>query len=272
MSTQKRKFELFSRLQNLGFTYDESCALRRIEMTLSRWSERECGDGSDWAIERAEPRKLAICHDPKFTDGLRVVALDYHGRFVETVKHLPAHLKQDTNPDVFPAEAIAILARLQQRENEIEGKPFNVYHGEGKPRRYPIADREAGALRRLQAIVNARNDRDPRGSITSKTGTILWYHQGDPRGCSLYLVPVAELEKGENQIVAKAEKMGLVIQRCERSEPTKAPQYMSPQFERQLFDTPESIARKFLKIRGEEIPSRLLPIDQYYTRGVAVCA
>jgi hypothetical protein len=123
MSTQKNKFELFARLQAMGFTYDEAHDLRRIEMTLSRWSERKCGDGSNWAIER----------------------------------------------------------------DEKTGKPFNVYHGEGKPRRYPIADREAGALRRMRAIVDARNQRAALNDFVAA------YHQEDPRGCALYIVKLADV-------------------------------------------------------------------------------
>ncbi len=41
----------------MGFTYDEAVALRRIEMTLRRWFELECGNSNDyqsWAIERDE--------------------------------------------------------------------------------------------------------------------------------------------------------------------------------------------------------------------------
>lgn len=126
MSTQKRKFELFSRLSDLGFTYDEAASLRRIEMTLARWAERECGDGSDWVIER----------------------------------------------------------------DETTGKPFNTYHGEGKARRYPIADREAGALRRLRYIVAARN---ARAYVNGRCeNPIAAYHQGDCRGCMLYLVTLAD--------------------------------------------------------------------------------
>ena len=88
MNTQKAKIELFARLARLGFSYDECAALTRCEMALTRWRERECGDGSNWAIER----------------------------------------------------------------DEATGKPFDVYHGEGKSHRYPIADREAGALKRAQAM------------------------------------------------------------------------------------------------------------------------
>jgi hypothetical protein len=116
----KRTAQLLGRIQDLGFTWDEAYSLRRIEMTLQRWAERECGDGSDWAIER----------------------------------------------------------------DETTGKPFNVYHGEGKPRRYAIADREAGALRRLGKIMEAHSD-------------FVAYHQGDCRGCMLYLVPKSSLAAGE---------------------------------------------------------------------------
>src|SRR5208282_1352563 len=46
---------MFNALESLGFTYDECHSLRRISMTLRRWFELECGNGSDyasWAIER----------------------------------------------------------------------------------------------------------------------------------------------------------------------------------------------------------------------------
>ena len=54
---KKEQYELIARLEKMGFTYDEANALRRIEMTLRRWFELECGNGNDyssWAIERDE--------------------------------------------------------------------------------------------------------------------------------------------------------------------------------------------------------------------------
>lgn len=130
MSTQKRKFELFARLQTLGFTCEEAASLRRIEMTLQRWAEKECnGD-----IQRDE------------TTGK------------------PRRYWEQTNWG---------LARE------------TVVHS------YVIADREAGALRRLAAIVSARNARvsfDPRCS-----DTITAHHQGDCRGCMVYLCTRANL-------------------------------------------------------------------------------
>jgi hypothetical protein len=136
MSTQKSKFELFSRLQALGFTYDESAALRRVEMTLQRWAETECGDGNDhgsWAIER----------------------------------------------------------------DEKTGKPYMVHHhythgrGTDYTTRRPIADREAGALRRAKAIVDARNARKPFGAEN-----LHFYHQTDPRGCALYVLRESDIPGG----------------------------------------------------------------------------
>lgn len=155
MSTQKSKFELFSRLQALGFTYDEAVSLRRIEMTLQRWAEGECGDSNN-----------------------------HRSKVIE--------------------------------RDEATGKPFLFvsYHDENKSRRYPTADREAGALRRLKAIVDARNARLPLGMTRENYGEVIAYHQGDCRGCMLYLITRDQLTQD----------------------------------------------------------GKTLPIDQYYNRGMAVCA
>lgn len=127
MSTQKQKFRLFSRLQSLGFTYDEAVSLRRIEMTLQRWAEAECGDSNDYCSTGIE-------------------------------------------------------------RDEATGKPFRVIrpHSSNKAQRYAVEDREAGALRRLARIVAARNARNPNDEVVP-------YHQGDCRGCMLYLVTRTEL-------------------------------------------------------------------------------
>jgi hypothetical protein len=137
VSTQKQKFELFARLQALGFTYEESAQLRRIEMTLHRWGEQECGDSN------------SICS--------------------------------------FGIE-----------RDETTGKPFKVvsYHHESKTRRYPIADREKGALKRLQAVLDARNLRE---TTDNEAGNfIIPHHQTDPRGCALYLLTRADIPAGSS--------------------------------------------------------------------------
>ncbi len=152
MPTQKAKFALFSRLRDLGFTYDEAASLRRIEMTLSRWSEAECGDE--------------------------------HGRCIE-------------------------------RDEKTE-KPFVTYERANGERSepFPIADREAGALRRLRAILAARNARCSdfkRPDYDSEAGSdpITFYHQTDPRGCSLYLLRPCDVPAGKD--VAAFYSNGLAV-------------------------------------------------------------
>ncbi len=132
-----RTARLFNDLSALGFTYAEADALRRIQMTLHRWDEAECGDGNDrasWAIER----------------------------------------------------------------DETTGKPFRaVYPHNGPSRRYAIADREAGAMRRLKAILDARNKREQfTGDFSPHK--ILGYHQSDCRGCALYLIRASDIPAGQS--------------------------------------------------------------------------
>jgi len=129
MSTQKKKFELYSRLQALGFTYYEAHSLRRIEMTLSLWAEGECGDESGRCIERDEKTNRPYMTYDKGTNGQRG--------------------------------------------------------------RYSIADRETGALKRLGKIVAARN---ARAYVNGKCiNPVAAYHQGDCRGCMLYIVSAEHL-------------------------------------------------------------------------------
>lgn len=57
MNKLERKYQLIRQLESLGFSFEEAQKLRRIEMTLHRWNEQECGDGNDyasWSIERDE--------------------------------------------------------------------------------------------------------------------------------------------------------------------------------------------------------------------------
>jgi hypothetical protein len=65
--------------------------------------------------------------------------------------------------------------------DETTGKPYLVTHPHnGASRRHRIADREAGALRRIAAVL-------------ADHGTLWSYHQTDPRGCALYVGRVADL-------------------------------------------------------------------------------
>lgn len=141
MSKERRKFELLARLQALGFTYAEACQLRRIEMTLHRWAELECGDSNDfysWSLARGHKKG---------------------GDFVYDEENGKPYIERHSN-----------------RPNS-EGK-YPVY--------YTLTpDRERGALRRLDAIVKARNLRSDAHVIP--------YHQTDPRGCALYILQASDL-------------------------------------------------------------------------------
>lgn len=74
--------------------------------------------------------------------------------------------------------------------NEETDKPFKriQYMGAGNKwvdKRYPIADKEKGAIKRLDVL-------------RAKYPALVFYVQGDPRGCALYAVPVSSIREGEN--------------------------------------------------------------------------
>lgn len=186
------QIRLVQSLTSLGFTADEIAQLRRIERTLHRWSEAECGDSNDycsWSIERAEPIKVTIGipsdsngHVWIFEDGARTVDLG-------------------CEISIDSSEAVRALKRKQARRDREIGKPFRVVHPHsgGKPRREAIADRESGALKRLARIVAARNKRNPALSLEGiHSYDVISYHQTDPRGCALYLLRASDIRPGES--------------------------------------------------------------------------
>ena len=68
--------------------------------------------------------------------------------------------------------------------DETTGKPYKcVYPHSGKSYRTPVADLEKGALRRIAAIM-------------ANYPHLWFYHQGDPRGCSLYVGRNADVMDG----------------------------------------------------------------------------
>lgn len=143
-----------------------------------------------------------------------------------------------------------------QRDEDNGNKPYRVFFrgSSSEYARYPVADREAGALKRLDAIMNAHPD--------------LWaYHQGDPRGAALYIGKRADLKTDVNQVVEKARSWGALIEENENRFRFNTPTRISAF----IHDDEEAAAIAYLKHRGASIPPRdLLPLDQYYTRGVAV--
>jgi hypothetical protein len=76
-----------------------------------------------------------------------------------------------------------------ERDDDTD-KPFyvrqwqNRYTGQWQTSRYPVADREKGALKRLRAIMSSFPE-------------LLAYHQGDCRGAALYILRREQLQAGE---------------------------------------------------------------------------
>lgn len=82
------------------------------------------------------------------------------------------------------------VTRSIEREENGEGRPFMRiqymgYDGKWIDERRPIADREAGARKRLAAIMASRKRR------------LLAYVQGDCRGASLYILRRRDVKPGE---------------------------------------------------------------------------
>jgi hypothetical protein len=118
MSKNERIARLYSQTGRLGLSAEETSALVRIERTLHRWSEMECGDDRG-CIER----------DGDSGDGV------------------PYWRSADGR------------------------------HG------HRIPDREAGALRRLARVMELHPN-------------LVAYHQGDPRGCALYILSKHDIPEG----------------------------------------------------------------------------
>ncbi len=149
------------------------------------------------------------------------------------------------------------------QRDDATGKPFRASLSYSSPLgqrlTWSIPDREAGANKRLASIMAAHPD--------------LWaYHQGDPRGASLYVGRVADLKTDVNQIVEKARSWGARI--VKDKGPSASPWSLSDSSGFICrFITEESAAVAYLEDhKGASIPARdLLPLDQYYSKGVAIC-
>lgn len=195
----KRTADLIQRIVALGFTTEEAWQLRRIERTLHRWAEAECGDSNDWAswsIERAEPVELKLVNWPNESGNVWLVESRPGG--LSPIQEFKTRDKADK-------DAVRAHRRQQDKANRQAGKPFRVTHPHkagSKVRREAIPDREKGALKRLDRIVAARNERwfapnTEANRISEMPGFVLSYHQTDPRGCALYLLRASDVRPGE---------------------------------------------------------------------------
>lgn len=76
-----------------------------------------------------------------------------------------------------------------------DGIPCRSWESPTNGKRYeqPIPDREAGALKRLEAILRARNARHFHPIVKD---VLSYYHQMDPRGCALYILRPGDVPEG----------------------------------------------------------------------------
>lgn len=89
--------------------------------------------------------------------------------------------------------------------DETTNKPYWVSDwgtqwGAGKRCRRAIPDREAGALKRLRAIINARNARKyvvNTDHYGIRRDEVQAYHQTDPRGAALYILRPGDIPEGK---------------------------------------------------------------------------
>ncbi len=93
------------------------------------------------------------------------------------------------------------------QRDETDGQTYRHYgrNTSGPFLTVKCADREAGALKRLKAIIDARNARAEGvrnqtticGHACLPENEVIAYQQGDPRGCALYLLKRADIREGE---------------------------------------------------------------------------
>lgn len=165
-----------NRLTALGIEYDDALSLRRISMTLRAWGEAECGNSNDfhsWSIERDEvtgvPYHVTHCH---------------HGNYGWSV-----WCYADTVPDGGPGDMVRATRKTFATAEAATEYKHTIALGrcpeirQVLSRRYKIADREGGALKRL-------------GKIMAKYPALTAYHQTDPRGAALYVIPRADIPEG----------------------------------------------------------------------------
>lgn len=91
-----------------------------------------------------------------------------------------------------------------ERDENRNNRPFWSHPGTGRHFVAPVADRERGALRRLDAVVTARNVRagwvQNAGyyGVQPSTPPLLHYVQGDPRGAALYILRPGDVPAGSD--------------------------------------------------------------------------
>ena len=134
----ERQHQLISQLEAMGFTLDESRALRRIEMTLHRWGEQECGDGNDyasWAIERDEqtgkPYMVTYPHQDSKSHRRRIADRET-GALRRLAKIVAGRNARSTDPVIAYHQTDPRGAALYiVRESDLDGLPVDQVYTRG---------------------------------------------------------------------------------------------------------------------------------------------
>ena len=87
-------------------------------------------------------------------------------------------------------------------EYDDNGQPYYEFSGASGKRRYsPTRDRQRGAVKRLRAILDARNERKRGPAAENETAEdvdVRAYVQGDPRGAALYILRPGDVPAGKD--------------------------------------------------------------------------
>jgi hypothetical protein len=86
---------------------------------------------------------------------------------------------------------------IQRDGDDGEGKPF-WYNTETGRKYGAVSDREAGARKRLDAIIGARNARVKPADGQTRIDPVSAYIQGDPRGAVLYILRPGDVPEGKD--------------------------------------------------------------------------
>lgn len=84
------------------------------------------------------------------------------------------------------------LCNGEIERDEKSGLTFHAWNNGTRRQLTRCPDRETGALKRIEAVVKARNAREP------ESGPLSFYHQTDPRGAALYILRPGDVPEGKD--------------------------------------------------------------------------
>lgn len=126
MTAHLKTTDLLHRLHMAGIdaNYEQAETLRRAELTLQRWAEKECGDENDyssWAIERDETTgKPFMCIYPHKGNSRKYAIPDREAGALRRVKRICADLAIHFFHQTDPRGCALYVSK--------EPLPDNAYH------------------------------------------------------------------------------------------------------------------------------------------------